>query len=361
MARFCEVFDDVTKQGTKIPSDLYLKEGTHPIIDQGQADIVGYTDITDGLFTDVPAIIFGDHTRIIKYVDVPCFLGADGVKLLKAKSPNSNYKYLYYALCNAKIPDTGYNRHFKWLKEVEIRLPPQDEQQNIVVVLDKLGALISLRKQQLAELDKLVKARFVEMFGDPADINTQWKLSSFGERFFITSGGTPPTSKSEFWDNGTISWIGSNMCQDCILYENDGKFITELGLDQSSAKVFGAGTVLIALVGATIGKAALLRFSTATNQNVAAVDVVANKQFTSEFVFYVVQFLYSKFQEIGSGKFKMANQGFIRDLPVICPPIDLQNGFSIFVRQIERQKLTIQQGLDKLEMLKKSLMQEYFG
>lgn len=138
MGKFLDVFEDVTKKGKKIPTDEYLEDGLFPIIDQGQSFISGYRNEEDGLFTDVPAIIFGDHTRIIKYVDKPFFLGADGVKLLKAKDKNINYKYLYYALCSAKIPDTGYNRHYKWLKEVEIPIPSKEEQQKIAATLDKV-------------------------------------------------------------------------------------------------------------------------------------------------------------------------------------------------------------------------------
>jgi len=144
MAVFTDVFEDATKQGRKIPTCDYQETGLYPIIDQGQSKIAGYTDETDGLFTDVPAIIFGDHTRVLKYVDTPCFLGADGVKLLKAKITGPNYKYLYYALSSADIPNTGYNRHFKWLKEVDIPLPDADEQQIIVDTLDKISQLITL-------------------------------------------------------------------------------------------------------------------------------------------------------------------------------------------------------------------------
>ena len=90
MARFTDLFLDVTKDGHKIPKENYLPQGKYPIIDQGQEYIAGYSDEAEGLYEDVPAIIFGDHTRIIKYVDRPCFLGADGVKLLKAKDSNSN-------------------------------------------------------------------------------------------------------------------------------------------------------------------------------------------------------------------------------------------------------------------------------
>ena len=74
-----------------------------------------------------------------------------------------------------------------------------------------------------------------------------------------------------------------------------------------------------------------------------------------------MQMLYSKFMEIGSGKFKMANQGFIRQLPLICPPIELQHQFAAFVEQVDKSKLAVQKGLQELETLKKSLMQQYFG
>lgn len=164
-----------------------------------------------------------------------------------------------------------------------------------------------------------------------------------------------------YWDNGTIPWIGSNMCQDTILIKNDGKFITEEGYIHSSAKWFYKGTVLVALVGATIGKTALLRFDTTTNQNIAAIDVNGNAAFSSEFVFYHMQMLYAKFMEIGNGKFKMANQGFIRQLPLVCPPLALQQRFAAFVEQADKSKVTIQKALDEAQLLFDSLMQKYFG
>lgn len=163
---FNEVFDDYTKYGTKIKTEQYHTVGTNIIIDQGQADIAGYTDQIDGLFKDVPVIVFGDHTRIIKYINRPFFLGADGTKILKSKIPNANYKYLYYALKNAKIPNTGYNRHFKWLKQISISFPEHHKQSMIVEILDKLEDSIDNYNTILGLLDKLVKARFIEMFGD---------------------------------------------------------------------------------------------------------------------------------------------------------------------------------------------------
>ena len=225
------------------------------------------------------------------------------------------------------------------LEKVEITLPSLDVQREIVSILDKINALIEQRRLQLKKLEELVKARFIELFGDPMTDVSKWSASTIGEQFNVSSGGTPATGEKAYWENGTIPWIGSNMCQDTMLSENDGKFITEEGYAHSSAKWFHKGTVLVALVGATIGKTALLRFDTTTNQNIAAIDVTQNAAFSSEFVFYHMQMLYSKFMEIGSGKFKMANQSFIRQLPLICPPIELQEQFAAFVEQTDKSKL----------------------
>ncbi|MBR6687450.1 MAG: restriction endonuclease subunit S, partial [Clostridia bacterium] len=195
MAKFTDIFEDVTKQGTKIPSNLYLENGIYPIIDQGQSQIAGYTNETKGLFTDIPAIIFGDHTRIIKYVDVPCFLGADGVKLLKTKDKNANYKYLYYALYSADIPNTGYNRHYKWLKEIDIPEYSIEEQCSIVDQLEKIDALIFLRKQQIKKLDELVKSRFIELFGDYKINDKGFECKKGSDLFRFSSGKFLPEEK----------------------------------------------------------------------------------------------------------------------------------------------------------------------
>jgi len=175
------------------------------------------------------------------------------------------------------------------------------------------------------------------MFGDPIKNEKGWKVSNFGKNFEVSSGGTPSTKISEYWENGNISWIGSNLCQNKRLNENDGKYITELGYENSSAKLYAKGTILIALVGATIGKTALLKFPTATNQNIAGVEVDNNK-FSSDFVFFVAQLLYPKFQGIGKNKFKMANLKFIKDLPIIIPPLQLQNEFAEFTTKIDKLK-----------------------
>lgn len=267
-------------------------------------------------------------------------------------SNNIDSKYLYFFLSSKRdyLNSLGRGATFKEISKtivenIEIPLPEMAEQKAISTRFENLMKLIRLRKTELEKLDQLVKSRFIELFGDPMNGTSKWKVSTIGEQFNVTSGGTPATGEKAYWDNGTIPWIGSNMCQDTILIKNDGKFITEEGYIHSSAKWFYKGTVLVALVGATIGKTALLRFDTTTNQNIAAIDVNGNAAFSSEFVFYHMQMLYAKFMEIGNGKFKMANQGFIRQLPLVCPPLALQQRFAAFVEQVDKSKLCGEMGV----------------
>ena len=277
-------------------------------------------------------------------------------------------RYLYHFLKGKTdyLNSLGRGATFKEISKsivegIEIPLPPLDEQRKIAAALDKVSGLIAKRRQQLDKLDELVKARFVEMFGDPLSPSTKWEKSTMGKEFSVSSGGTPATSEPSYWEAGTIPWIGSNLCQNKIIYQNDGKFITQKGYENSSAKWCSSGTVLIALVGATIGKTALLRFNTTTNQNIAAINVNGSNRFVPEFVFYHLQFQYESFMQIGDGKFKMANLNFIRQLQLLLPPLQLQQQFSSFAEQTEKSKTTISRSLEKLEMLKKAMMQEYFG
>lgn len=245
--------------------------------------------------------------------------------------------------------------------QIPIPVPHLSVQEQIVSELDLLSGIIEKKREQLKELDALAQSIFYDMFGDPITNEKGWEVKKLGEEFNISSGGTPDTKITHYWDGGNISWIGSNMCQNEIIYNNDGKYITDLGLSNSSAKVYQEGYVLVALVGATIGKTALLRFPTATNQNVAGINVPQNSEYTSEFIFCLIRNLYELFVSIGSGKFKMANLSFIRSLPLLSPPLPLQHQFASKIEAIERQKELIKQSISETETLFNARMQHYFN
>ena len=292
------------------------------------------------------------------------------VACLRIESNNVLLKYLFHLLNSDRFEKdcifnasgiAKKNMSTEWLKKYSIPIPPLSEQQRIVSELDLLSSIIEKKKAQLKEYDKLAQSIFYDMFGDPVTNEKGWEVMRLGDEFEVSSGGTPSTKKSEYWDDGNISWIGSNMCQNQIIFENDGKYITKEGLEHSSAKLYKKGFVLIALVGATIGKVALLNFATTTNQNIAGVNVPSNKDFDPMFVFYLIQSMYCFFENIGDGKFKMANLSFVRSLPIIKPSYEIQQSFASKIEAIERQKALIRQSLTEAETLFNSRMDYYFN
>ncbi len=166
---FTDAVKDVTSGNAKIKSGDYLEQGVLPVIDQGKGYIGGYIDDEDlACKSELPVVIFGDHTREIKFVDQAFALGADGVKVLKPLSDSLDEKYLYYFLKQARLPeDAGYSRHFKFVKRLKIPLPPLKEQKRIAAILDKADAIRRKRQQAIDLTDQLLRSVFLEMFGDP--------------------------------------------------------------------------------------------------------------------------------------------------------------------------------------------------
>ena len=121
----------------------YLKSGQFPIIDQSQKYIAGYSNdeilVYDG---ELPVIIFGDHTRVFKFIDFPFICGADGTKVLQPNREIVNPEYFYFALKALDIPSKGYNRHFRLLNEQKIPVPPLPEQCAIAHVLSTVRQAI---------------------------------------------------------------------------------------------------------------------------------------------------------------------------------------------------------------------------
>lgn len=334
--------------------------GQYPIY--GSGGVMGYAN--DYLCPEC-CVIIGRKGNINKpiYVETK-FWNVDTAFGLKAKD-NLMPKYLYYFCVKFNFESLNKTVTIPSLTKadllkVRISLPPLDQQQSIVSELDLINELIAKKKAQLKDFDSLAQSLFYEMFGDPVENEKGWEVKKYGEEFEIGSGGTPSKTKPEYWEAGNIPWIGSNMCQNSIINETDGKFITEEGLSHSSAKLLAKGTVLVALVGATIGKAALLRTSTSTNQNIAFIKVSGNKEYNSYFVFYHMMSLYEEFMNIGNGDFKMANLTFVRSLPIIKPPLPLQQTFASRIEAIEEEKQKIQSSLKDLETLLASRMQYYF-
>lgn len=155
MLKFDQVIQDVTKFSKKTKKKEYLESGTIPIIDQSKKLIAGYTNDNKKKYKNkIPVIIFGDHTRILKYIDFNFSLGADGTKILTGKN-NIDNKYLFYYLKSKEIQDLGYSRHFKLLKKLKFQLHTKKKSDEIVSYFNLFEKLIYLKNQQKEKLDRL--------------------------------------------------------------------------------------------------------------------------------------------------------------------------------------------------------------
>ena len=367
MKSFDEIFVDKTKYGVKIQTTEYGEEGEHIIIDQGQCRIAGYTDREEGLFEEVPVIIFGDHTRVIKYVDEPFFLGADGVKVLRSKDDNANYKYLYYALKNARIPDTGYNRHFKWLKEVQINYPDSDKQAEIVEILDKVSNVIKKREDELYSLDDLIKARFVEMFGDIYLNSKGWSEAKLESMADVVSGITKGRkTKSE--DLTEVPYMAVSNVKDGYIDWTTVKTIEATQQEIEQYRLL-ADDVLMTEGGDPdkVGRGAIIKepLENCIHQNHIFRVRLDESVMLPEFFAEYLQHQRSKRYFLGCAKqttgIASINMTQLRALPVLMPPLSKQEEFVLFKAQVDKSKVAVQKALDETQVLFDSLMQKYFG
>lgn len=339
---FDEVFEDVTKLGVKIKTDEYHPIGKYQIIDQGQEAVAGYSDLEDGVFENVPAIVFGDHTRIVKYVDQPFFLGADGVKVLRSRFKDANYRYLYYALKSVKIPNTGYNRHFKWLKEAKIYYPNSEEQSKIVLILDGISSVIEHRQRQLQKLDELVKARFVELFGDPELNPRGLPVLPWNAVFLTTTGKLDSNAMVEngrypFFTCAKESYKIDSYAFDCealLLAGNNAAGIYDVKHYKGKFNAYQRTYVLRLM-------------------NEKWSYILFKRQLEDK-----LQYLQS--QSKGTNT-RYLTLGILNELRFVVPPIAEQEQFAVFVEQTDKSKVAVQKALDEAQLLFDSLMQKYFG
>lgn len=164
--RLLSTFENQTDSKKKLKTKECLPAGKFPVIDQGKDFISGYTDREELVRSDdFPVVIFGDHTRYVKYVDFPFVQGADGIKVLKP-APLVDSRFFYYGLQTLPLPHLGYRRHFPLFKKFAFPLPPLAEQQRIVQRIEALFAKLDEAEEKLdkaSETFAIREAAFLQM------------------------------------------------------------------------------------------------------------------------------------------------------------------------------------------------------
>lgn len=299
------------------------------------------------------------------------------VAVIKPEREVVNNRYLMYQLQNMRpflekeargVAQKGI--YLKQVSQLDIKLPELEHQMQIVKVLDKASKLIFLRRQQLAKLDELVKARFVEMFGDPDQNPKGWPLVSITEIIRDKASNGFFAKRDAYKDDGNVQILGvSNVVN--RMYSNT-KELPRTNATQAEKEKYSVkyGDMLFcrsSLVADGIGKASIVAKGTFPNVlfecHVIRLSLDLQKC-VPEFVQVLSTTPFFRRQIIAQSKtatMTTIGQDGILKSSVVLPPIDLQNQFAAFVERVDQQKQTVQQSLEKLELMKKALMQEYFG
>ncbi|MCI7767620.1 MAG: restriction endonuclease subunit S [Oscillospiraceae bacterium] len=263
------------------------------------------------------------------------------------KDNTVNKYYLYYYLLSLKsfVNSVGRgvaqnNINMSILRDFRIPIPPLEEQQKIAATLDKVTDLISLCKKELEELDLLVKARFSEMFGDLATNNKGFEQHKGADLFKFSSGKFLKEEKR--FESGFAAYGGNG-----IAWYTDEPLIDY-------------PTIIIGRVGALCGNIHMVKEPVWITDNAIYIKEHKTDKFTLEFLNEVMKMMnfyqYADF----SGQPKITQKP-LENLLYIVPPKHMQNEFSDFVQATDKSKNSVKKSLEKLETLKKSLMQEYFG
>ena len=360
---FAEAFSEVSRGVKKFKQNQYDETGSHPIIDQGQELIAGYSDEEQGLFTNVPAIVFGDHTRCVKYVDEPFFAGADGVKILKPKL-SGNTRFWWHALKATPIENLGYSRHFKLLKAATFRLYDERHQTEIVTALDSVLEGIDQANQQIAQLDQLVKSRFVEMFGDPIVNPKKWDTLTLKELGELKNGVNFKSIDGGF----EIKCLGVADFKDRYAI-NDMALINKVSLngEPNESQLLKDGDIVFvrsngnkALVGRCVSV-----FPGAEKVTFSGFCIRFRNQSDELNLDYLLNCLKSdSMRKAMAGRganIQNLSQALLSKLEIPMPPLPLQQDFAAFAAQVDKTRAIAQQQVDKLQTLYDSLAQDYFS
>ena len=351
-------FEDVIYVDRKKVSEKQLLKAGDILIcaSSGSKELVGKAAYVDG---DLP-MTFGAFCKVVRpKTSCPQYIGHF-----------FNSPYYRERIANSAAGANINNIRNEHIDVLEIVWPSIEEQRRTATVLDKVSELITLRKEQLAKLDQLVKSRFIELFGDPMANPMGWDRVNISAAVGGKLSNGFFAKRDDYCDDGNVKVLGVAHVVN-RMYSNIEDLPKTNGTETDVVK-YGVkyGDMLFcrsSLVAAGIGKASIVPKGTPNNVlfecHVIRLPLDLEKC-VPEFLQVLSTTDYFRKQVIAQSKtatMTTIGQDGILKTDIILPPMEMQKKFLAFVEHTEKSKLAIQQSLDKLELLKKSLMQEYFG
>ena len=288
--------------------------------------------------------------------------------LICSEKINNHYLYWFLKGKTAFLNSLGRGATFKEISkkivaDIEINVPDLEQQLSVVEDIEKVSKIIQFRKRELQKLDDLVKARFIEMFGDAIHNDKGWETDTVEKVCKeIYGGGTPSKSHPEYYKDGDIPWVSSKDMKTDVLTDSQIK-INQLGVDNSTAHMVPVNSVIMVI------RSGILKHTLPVAINMVPITVnqdlkvfIPNERVLTRFL--AVQFKMLE-KDILSGVRAVTADNIefnsLKQRELIVPPIDLQQEYVTFLERIDKSKAAVQRSLDKLQTLFDKLMQEYFG
>ena len=374
----------ITSGGTpKKGNPEYYENGSIPWIKTGDLkgkNLESYETITESGLQNSSAKLFPENTVLLAMYGATignCAIldfEASTNQACAAFLPNDLVlpEYLYYFLLGKKkqfikdgVGGAQPNISATYLKKVNFELISIEEQIRIVSVLDKLSGIIDNRAKQLQTLDELIKARFVEMFGDPLLGNNKWPIHAVG--IVAESVDPQPSHRTPPVDENGIPYISIKDCDyktGTIDFEHARRVGTHVLEEHLQRYELHNGDFIIGKIG-TIGNPVFVPARKDYTLSANIVLIQPNKQKVAPyFLKYSFMSAYMEHQ-FADAKNSTSQAAFgiqkVRTMKVLNPPLELQYQFEDFAKQIDKSKVVVQKALDKAQLLFDSLMQQYFG
>jgi len=361
--------------GKPLPKEKRTPNGLYPVYGAN-----GIKDRTNEFYVEEPSIIVGRKGSAgeINYTEDK-FWPLDVTYFTKFDKSELNLDFLFHLLTLLELPKLakgvkpGINRNDVYA--IKTKIPPLDEQKRIVAKLDECFEAIHIARtnveKNLSNAKELFQSQLNQIFastgsatdGDSPELAEGWVEKKLGEVTYVKSGGTPLRSNKEFWDNGDIPWYSSGELNN--LYTNESeRHITQIGLENSNAKLFPEGSLLIGMYDTAALKMSILDRGATFNQAIAGVKPSRNINLL--FIFYSINAMKSELLNQRRGvRQKNLSLKKIKDFIISFPSLDVQKRvveeLGQFIIETQSLESNYQQELDALDELKKSILQKAFN
>ena len=370
-----EIIDKVNVV-SKVKQKEYLTEGLYPVIDQGQPLIGGYTDDeTLVVNTELPVIVFGDHTKVKKFVDFPFVAGADGTKILKPKKDYFIEPQLFYWFLHCvKFPDKGYARHFQYLLKADIAVPPLPTQRAIVARIEELFAeldkavyKLKTARQQLKTYRQAVLNHWLH------NEDGKWEMVKLGEvlnkieagKSFRCNEKVPTLHEKGIIKISAVTW-GDFKEDECKTIINEELYNPQYRIRKGDLLMSRANTIQL------VGNCVLVRNEPVRNIMLSdkVLRLVPNERIDSEFLLYSLKTsnCRTQIQVMSTGNqdsMRNIGQDRIRKIDISLPPLPEQQRIVAEIESrlsaCESMEQSIIQSLAQAEVLRQSILKKAFS